>query len=202
MKKGKFQKNSGNKMLALVLALTLLVGGAIGGTVAWLLDKTDAVKNTFTPSDISIELDETKPVDKTAKMIPGWTIEKDPAVTVEEGSEDCYVFVKVEKSKLFDTYMECSIADTWTELESAAGPGFKVYYMTFDSKDTNAPAQGTAYPVLEGNKVTVKADVTKEMMEAITADVQPTLSFTAYASQLYKNNTDTFSAAEAWANIS
>lgn len=30
---------------------------------------------------------------------------------------------------------------------------------------------------------------------------QPTLTITAYASQLYKNNTDTFTAAEAWANV-
>ena len=36
------------KTLALLLALVLLAGGVIGGTLAWLTDKTDPVKNTFT----------------------------------------------------------------------------------------------------------------------------------------------------------
>ena len=47
------------KTLALVLALTLLVAGVIGGTLAWLTDQTDEVKNTFTVGDINIDLTET-----------------------------------------------------------------------------------------------------------------------------------------------
>ena len=42
------------KTLALVLALTLLVAGVVGGTLAWLTDQTAEVKNTFTVGDINI----------------------------------------------------------------------------------------------------------------------------------------------------
>ena len=56
--------------------------------------------------------------------------------------------------------------------------------------------------VLLDNKVTVKGTVTKEMMEALGNDI-PTLSFTAYAHQLYENEKgDEFTPAEAWENIS
>ena len=85
------------KSLALLLAIALVVVGAVAGTVAWLTDRTEAVKNTFTTSDITIELTET-PVE-TYKMIPGCTIAKDPKVTVKTGSEACYLFVKLEESE-------------------------------------------------------------------------------------------------------
>ena len=47
------------KGLALVLALTLLVVGAVAGTLAWLTAKSDTVVNTFTTSDITVKLKET-----------------------------------------------------------------------------------------------------------------------------------------------
>mgnify|MGYP002657696211 FL=1 len=47
------------KTLALVLALTLLVAGVVGGTLAWLTDRTAEVKHTFTVGDINIDLTET-----------------------------------------------------------------------------------------------------------------------------------------------
>lgn len=85
------------KTLALFLALTLVLVGVIGGTVAWLTDTTESVVNTFTDSDIDITLEETTGEDY--KMVPGYTISKDPQVTVETSSEKCYLFVKLEKSE-------------------------------------------------------------------------------------------------------
>ena len=46
------------KGLALFLALTLLVVGVVAGTLAWLTAKSDVVTNTFTTSDIKVELKE------------------------------------------------------------------------------------------------------------------------------------------------
>ena len=63
------------KTLALVLALTLLVAGVVGGTLAWLTDQTAEVKNTFTVGDINIGLTETT---ADYKMAPGNTIPKTP----------------------------------------------------------------------------------------------------------------------------
>ena len=177
------------KSLALLLAIALVVVGAVAGTVAWLTDKTPSVTNTFTTSDINIELKETK---NNFQMIPGWNIEKDPKVTVKAGSEACYLFVKLEKSANFDTFMTYEMADGWEALPEAPG----VYY-----RKVAAATADTTFAVLKDNQVTVKGTVTKEQMNALTADTYPTLTVTAYASQLYKNNTPEFTAAAAWANI-
>lgn len=177
------------KSLALLLAIAIVVVGAVAGTVAWLTDRTPSVTNTFTTSDINIELKETK---NNFQMIPGWNIEKDPKVTVKAGSEACYLFVKLEKSTNFDTFMTYEMADGWTELQGYAG----VYY-----REVAAATADTTFAVLKDNQVTVKGTVTKEQMNALTADTHPTLTVTAYASQLYKNNTEKFTAAEAWDHI-
>lgn len=177
------------KSLALLLAIAIVVVGAVAGTVAWLTDQTPSVTNTFTTSDINIELKETK---NNFQMIPGWNIEKDPKVTVKAGSEACYLFVKLEKSADFDTFMTYEMAEGWTALPGNDG----VFY-----REVAAATADTTYEVLKDNQVTVKDEVTKAQMNDLTADTYPTLTVTAYASQRFKNNTETFTAAEAWANI-
>lgn len=187
-----------NKILALVLACVICVGIGIGGTLAWLTANSTPVVNTFTTSDIGVELAEGDNLD--LKMIPGWTITKDPKAKVTVGSEDCYLFVKVEKSANFDSFMTCTIADGWQEL-SLTGVNYKVYYKVFDSKDTtNTNVKGMEYSVLKDDQVQVLGTVTKDMMTA-SDFTQPTLTFTAYATQLYKDNTTQFSAADAWAKV-
>lgn len=174
-----------------VVALALVLCFAIGGTLAWLVDKSDAVVNTFTYGDINIDLSES--TGDEYKMIPGNDITKDPKVTVEANSEACWLFVKVEKSATYNSYLaDYTIADGWNELDGVAG----VYY-----REVNADTakDGTSYQVLNGNKVTVLDSVEKSNMEAIkngTVD-EPTLTFTAYAVQ--KDGFDT--AALAWAEI-
>lgn len=183
------------KGLAMVLALVLLAVCAVSGTLAWLTAKSDVVTNTFTTSDIKVKLEET--TGTNYKMIPGYTIRKDPEATVLTGSEECYLFVKLVKSENFDTYLEYVIADGWTKLEGVADT---VYYRVVDGTTNQI---GTAYSVLEDNQVTVKDSVTKEQMNALDVGgvAKPTLTITAYASQLHKNATETFSAFDAWNNI-
>ena len=180
------------KGLALVLALTLLVVGVVAGTLAWLTAKSDVVTNTFTTSNIKVELKETNGPEY--KMIPGYTISKDPTATVLDGSEECYLFVKLDKSASFDTYLEYVIADGWTKLDGVD----TVYYRVVDGTTNQI---GTAYSVLKNNQVTVKGEVTKAMMDGLTTETLPKLTVTAYASQLHKNATETFSASDAWNNI-
>ena len=183
------------KGLALVLALTLLVVGVVAGTLAWLTAKSDVVTNTCTTSDIKVELKETTGTEY--QMIPGYAISKNPKATVLAGSEKCYLFVKLDKSADFDTYLEYVIADGWTKLDDVADT---VYYRVVDGTTNQI---GTAYSVLKDDQVTVKGSVTKEQMNALDAEgaAKPTLTITAYASQLHKNATETFSASEAWNNI-
>lgn len=187
------------KSLALVLALAMIVVCVVGGTLAWLIATTGSVTNTFTYGDINIELKETgatAAVDGSAtkefKMIPGYTIDKDPKVTVLAGSEKCYLFVKVEKSANFDSFMTYEMATGWTALDGVSG----VFYRVVDTDQ-----MGTPISVLANDRVTVKNTVTKDDMKALTADTYPTLTFTAYACQFMKNNTENFTPAEAWANV-
>ena len=179
------------KGLAMVLALVLLAVCAVSGTLAWLTAKSEVVTNTFTTSDIKVELKET--TGQEYKMIPGYTIRKDPKATVVTGSEECYLFVKLDKSTNFDTYLEYVIADGWTKLEGVADT---VYYREVKTADI-----GKAYSVLKNNQVTVKGEVTKAMMDGLTTEALPKLTVTAYASQLHKNATTEFTAAEAWENV-
>ena len=126
------------------------------------------------------------------KMIPGCTIAKDPKVTVKAGSEACYLFVKLEKSENFDTFMTYEMADGWAALPNTTD----VYY-----REVAAATADTTFEVLQGNQVSVKSEVTKTQMNALTSDTYPTLTVTAYASQLQKNAKTNFTVEEAWANI-
>lgn len=177
------------KVLALVLAMVLVVVGIAAGTLAWLTAKSDTVTNTFTTSDIKVKLEETK---NNFKMIPGYDIQKDPKATVLAGSEECFLFVKLEKSANFDTFMTYEMAEGWELV-----PGETNVYF----RKVVAVNIGTAYSVLKGDKVSVKGKVTKAMMEGLSANTLPTLTITAYASQLHKNAETEFTAAEAWANV-
>lgn len=202
MKRGKYEapyvpkRNSSKKALAMLLSLVLVIGCVAGGTLAWLTATSNEVNNVFTTSDIGVTLEESD--DLNLKMVPGWTIRKDPKATVTAGSEDCYLFVKVEKSANFDDFMTYAIAEGWTELPDTDG----VYYMVFDSQDNaNENEMGTAYSVLKNDQVKVLDEVKKEDMNALTEDTQPNLSFIAYAVQLYRENGTKFTAAEAWAMV-
>lgn len=173
------------KTLALVLALTLLVAGVVGGTLAWLTDQTDEVKNTFTVGDINIGLAETT---TNYKMVPGNTIAKDPTVTVKANSEACWLFVQVTESENLDTFITYAIAEGWTALPGVDG----VYY-----REVPASAADQTFSVLAGNAVTAKSDVTRTMLETAKTDA-PTLTFQAYAIQR-----DHFATADAaWAEVS
>lgn len=182
------KKGVSMKIVAVLLAVVLLVGGAVGGTLAWLMMKTDPIVNTFTTSDVSIKLEETKPEEKTAKMVPGTTIEKDPKVTVLANSEACWLFVKVEAENTAD-YITYEIAEGWTALDATKHPG--VYYREHAATGTT---NGTSISILKGDQVSVSPDVTKAMMTTAKTNV-PKLTFTAYAVQ--KENVNT--AADAWA---
>lgn len=172
------------KTLALVLALTLLVAGVVGGTLAWLTDQTAEVKNTFTVGDINIGLTETT---ADYKMVPGNTIAKDPTVTVKANSEACWLFVQVTESETLDTFITYAIAEGWAALPGVDG----VYY-----REVPASAADQTFSVLKGDAVTVNSDVTKEMLTAKDF-ANPTLTFKAYAVQ--KDNVA--SASDAWAKV-
>lgn len=176
------------KIITLCVAVSLILGVAVAGTLAWLKDQTDNVVNTFTVGNIDITLEETT---TDYKMVPGADIEKDPVATVEGGSEACYLFVKVTESTVpaLDDYIEYEIADGWTLLTGTTD----IYYREVAASNTDQE-----FSVLKDDQVTIKEDVTKEMMDELEEDgTNPTLTFKAYAVQ--KDNIA--DAATAWAKI-
>lgn len=198
MSNGKFAKRKGiaTKTMFMILAVVLIVGISVGGTLAWLTDTTGPVTNTFTVGDINITLAETT---KDYKMVPGNTIAKDPKVTVLKDSEACWLFVKIEESTNLDDFITYAVADGWTALAGESG----VYYREVAASDGDQ-----VFSVLKDNQVTVNSTVTKDMMNKFDTDndgtlsaaekaALPTLTFTAYAVQ--KDNVT--SAADAWAKV-
>lgn len=194
------KKSVSMKVVVLLLAVVLLIGCTVGGTLAWLIAQTNTVTNTFTVGNINIDLTETVGGTATSakeaavenkgfKIVPGVTESKNPTVIVEAKSENSFVFVKIEESNITVdnvTYVTWKIADGWTQLAGVSG----VYY-----REYTADAEAI-YPVLKDNQVSYPATLTKAQLDAL-GNEQPALIFTAYAVQKEGSNT----AEEAWAKI-
>lgn len=96
------------RALLLVACAVLLVSISVSATLAYLTSKTKVVTNTFSVGSVSIDLDENKVTEygvkdgetlvksNTYKLVPGHTYLKNPTVHVAKGSEECYLFVKVD----------------------------------------------------------------------------------------------------------
>ena len=190
------------KAIVTVVALVLVLCCAMGGTLAWLVDSTTEVKNTFTYGDINIGLSESDDLD--LKMIPGNSIKKDPVVTVKEGSEASWLFVKVEKSNNFDSFMKYAVDSDWTLLDTSDDGLTSVYY--YNGTDLNALLQeDKSFNILgtgsydnytwQENEVFVMPTVKKDDLKGLTDETLPTLTFTAYAVQ---RDTNITTAVQAW----
>ena len=169
------------KAIALVLCAALLVAGSIFGTLAFLTSQTATVTNTFTAGNVAITLEEyvinaeTGVKDTVAtpvtgmtgiKMVPGRKIQKNPFITVAEGSEACYLFVEV-KNGLSDLVDINWTAGEWTQIGTS-----NIYY--YKTTATAASGKIDVFPT-----VTCK-DVTGAYRALTPAD---TIEITAYAVQ-------------------
>lgn len=117
-----------SKALILALCAVLLVTASVLGTMAYLTS-TDEVKNIFTVGSVAIKLDEAQAntdgslVEGAArvkannyKLLPGHTYNKDPMVTVLNGSEDSYIKMTVTFSKA--SALDAIFAPTGADLTS------------------------------------------------------------------------------------
>ena len=183
------------KTLITILATVLVCCCMIGGTLAWLLDQTQTVTNTFTVGNVNIQLtednyaDPSNPLDATDtakdqsfKMIPGSKIDKKAEVTVLAGSEACYVYVKIAENDTGNV-IDWTIADGWTALDGVTG----VYYRTQGDLSSDGSVDAT-YSVFKDDQVTVSGD----LLQSDTSN--PTIAITAYAIQ----SANTGTAKDAW----
>lgn len=190
------KKSVSTKLVVLLLAVVLLIGGTAGGTLAWLIAKTNPIENTFSAANINITLTETPNADSddegtendiwVGKMVPGTNIAKDPKVTVAANSEACWLFVKVSETGgavtigtttySFKDFVAYSMAAGWTAVPNTTD----VYYREVDAATAKA---GVTYEVINSNQVSIPSTVTKAMLDKATGNDAPSLTFTAYAVQ-------------------
>lgn len=191
------------KTLALILALVLVFGAAVGGTIAYLTDTTGPITNTFTVGKVDITLTETFNTDTNsdgtndawkAQLIPGTTYTKDPIVTVTNDSEDCWLFVKFEEKNSPATYLNytsnLTTANGWTQGDGTNIPT-NVWYRAVNKTDATK-----SFQLLANNTVTINS--TTVTNETMTAASKAELVYTAYACQKSGFESD---AAGAWAAV-
>lgn len=184
------------KILSLIMVAVLLVGASVMGTLAYLTS-TASVENTFSVGSVTITLDEAKvdnngkaitPEERVSsnnyKLMPGHEYDKDPTVHVAAGSENCYIFVKVENqiSAIEDstnTIAAQMATNGWTAVK-----GVENLYCK-----TDAVAGNTNHVVFSTVKVATTVDNT-----TLATYANKTVKVTAYAIQADGFQT----AAAAW----
>lgn len=210
-----------HKALLMTMCAVLLVATSILGTVAYLTS-TDLVTNTFTVGTVEITLDEADvKVDGTYEtnetnrvtenvyhLLPGHSYIKDPQVHVAEGSEDCYLFVKVENGieAIEAATVEggyTNIADQmkklgWAPVEDAAN-----VYVLMDGTNKKVVSGGNDVTVFENFKIDGAKVVnvpTGETVPAGKLDIKAykdaKIVVTAYAVQ--KDGFETQTARQIW----
>ena len=166
------------KLVTVVSAMfcaVVLVAGSIAGTIAYLTS-TAQVTNTFTVGNVKITMVESltnEYGEKTSgttddgneyKIIPGHTYAKDPKITVENGSEDCYLFVKVVNG--ISTYeVGAAVGDTIAEQLEANGWKLvagktDVWYYAKTNPNGDSVTANTEVPTFATFTVANDADVT------------------------------------------
>ena len=210
------------KLIVATAACAALLIGSISTSLAWLMDNTTPVNNTFNPSTIEIDLkegDALNATNGTYDMVPGHILSKNPTVTVDANSEDCWLFVKITESTTpdLDAYIAYAIADGWTTVQeeengvtvigrsvskSSAAQQFSVLGAGSFTDDMGTEDVTTDDYTINWNEneVGVKPSVTKDMMVAIN-ETKPTLDFKAYAVQYYSTNNTAFDIDVAWAMV-
>lgn len=183
------RRMSNKKFIAILsvfvmLALTMVVGCAVDGTVAWLVSESESSVSTFTLGDINIKLTEAESESQSLKIIPGVEITRSLKVTVEPNSEACWLFVKVEGTNWSHfpdangtakvSYSVAGGTNDWKALDNYPG----VYYREVSAEDAKT---GVEYDV--NGVVAVSKELTKAEVNSIASGTQPQLSFTAYAVQ-------------------
>ena len=116
------------KILVACLCVALAVLTIAGTTLAYLTSQ-ETVTNTFTVGKVEIKLDEAKAnadgtlvpnadrvKENSYKLIPGHIYTKDPTIHVAAGSEDCWLFAKIENN--LGTAATLAMTQGWTEIDT------------------------------------------------------------------------------------
>ena len=205
-----------SKALLLSLCAVLLVTASVLGTMAYLTSQ-DTVTNTFSVGSVAIKLDEAQAnpdgslVEGAArvkansyKLLPGHTYNKDPMVTVLNGSESSYIKMTVTFSKaneldaIFDpdgatltTIFNGYDSSNWTYKGNTKNAADNTRTYEFWYKEAVAAPDGNVALDALFDSITVPGSITNEQLKTIEG---MTITVNAYAIQA-----DGFTdAADAW----
>ena len=104
MYRGKYlapKRKRRKKLNMFFVALVLLFLGAVGGTMAFLLDTTSRVENTFTPAEVKISINE----------------------TVENNTKSGISFTNSDDPESVPVYIRATLAVYWTDTFDATDDG-------------------------------------------------------------------------------
>lgn len=202
------------KSIALILSLALLVGGVIGGTLAWLTAESAEVTNTFSVGHISIDLNEhkldsdgalttelTKTNTTDYNIVPGTTQNKDPFVTVTAGSEKCYIYVTVTNNLVIDGATVATLNVDSSKWEYVAASGNTTLYRYHQTVDASKAEKDVVIEDKVFTTVTYSGeDITKDNIKQLE---NKTIVIKAYAYQAAGvSQTDADTAIKSLASIS
>lgn len=93
-------KNSKNRKLILLLAAVAVLAVAVGGTIAYLVDRTNPLVNTFTPADVGVDI-----TDKVENGV------KSNVVIKNTGTTDAYIRARIVGNWVSDD--DATIVQAW-----------------------------------------------------------------------------------------
>lgn len=143
-------------ILTMALSLALVGSISVGATLAYLTSTASAVTNTFTVGNVKISQAETDWDALTAAqriLIPGSSVDKSPTVTVEAGSQNCYVFMKIDASAIDTANGTTTSEDAKAVRLNISGSWHKVLTLTKGTPDANDTTYSGYYEYYDNNGI-------------------------------------------------
>ena len=158
------------KSLTALIALILIICLAVGGTVAFIVTQTQAVKNTFTPSDVKVDIQEVFQGNKKSSIT---------VLNVDDTDKEdvpCYIRVKLV-SNIQDNdgnvlraapLGEISLGNDWID----GGDGCYYYKNVVEvgKSTSNLLAEGASITLTDGQVVEVLAEGIQAMPKDAVID--------------------------------
>ncbi len=176
------ERNMNKKSLVTMLAsLGLVAVIGVGATFAYFTD-TDDIKNIIKTGHVAVKLTETDGTEITDEgmefddVLPGQVLDKDPTITVEDNSADCYIRLKYEVVSEDESISSTALQGVQPNIDTTvwkynSADGYYYYQEVCSAKDSikffttvtipegwgNNEADGTFNIVIKGDAVQADA---------------------------------------------
>lgn len=151
--------NSKKKLITLITSVALIAAIGVGATLAYLTQKTDTVTNTFTigsyetqalslfehkvaknadTGDYTMTTETTTTGNTYTAILPGTTLDKDPAMTLAQGSPSSFLVIKATGLKTLPaTVTDDMNTSAWKDITASVGDTntANTYYIYCPAKD-------------------------------------------------------------------